>query len=177
MTLSKESIRMNQCMFCEIIEKNAYNIFYRDDFHVAIVDMCPKNAGHFLILPVKHDESIFALTDKEFLQFRNVANRILSDQFNKTDFIARYEHYIALAKEWDTKVVKRCRLAIDFLKRTSTILPSGFSFGFNEGSYSGKKHEHVHMHVVPAYENSVNVHGFRSLFFPNESEQLWRRAS
>jgi diadenosine tetraphosphate (Ap4A) HIT family hydrolase len=168
---------MNHCTFCEIIEKNAYNIFYRDDFHVAIVDMCPKNAGHFLILPIKHDESIFALTDKEFLQFRNVANRILSDQFNKTDFIARYEHYISLAKEWDMKVVKRCRLAIDFLKRTSTIIPSGFSFGFNEGSYSGKKHEHVHMHVVPAYENSVNVHGFRSLFFPDESEQLWRRAS
>ena len=168
---------MNHCTFCEIIKKNASSIIYRDDCHVAIVDICPKNAGHFLILPIKHRESIFELTDQEFLQFRNVADRILSGPFDKNDFIDRYTHFIATANASDIKVIERCRLAIDFLKRNSKIMPSGFSCGFNEGSHSGREHEHLHMHVVPAYENSVNAHGFRSLFFANAVEDRWRKAS
>lgn len=73
---------MNQCTCCERIEKNACNIIRRDDCHVATVGICPRNAGHFLILPVKHHESIFEYTDQAFLQFRNVANRIFSDPFD-----------------------------------------------------------------------------------------------
>jgi diadenosine tetraphosphate (Ap4A) HIT family hydrolase len=161
---AKTSIGMMDCPFCDIIEKNAFNIIYRDDRLLAILDHCPKNVGHFLIMPIRHVESIFELMDKEFLQFRNAAQRILLNPSNKDDFLERYEYYLSQTDRSDTRLIKKCRSSIDFLSNTPELIPSGFTCGFNEGAYSGKKHEHVHMHVVPAYENSANEHGFRALF-------------
>jgi len=154
---------MSHCQFCEMIEKDSYNSFYRDHLHAAVVEICPKNIGHFLIVPLRHIESVFELTDEEFLQFRRVAQEILLNKFHQINFIGRYEHYLSSAEKSDTRVIERCHHAIEFLRMESNIVPSGFSCGFNEGSNSGKEYEHLHMHVVPAYENSVNEHGFRYL--------------
>lgn len=155
---------MIHCRFCEMIESNAYNIFYRDRLLAALVEICPKNVGHFLIVPLRHVESIFELTDEEFLQFRKVAWRVLFNQFHRVNFVERYEHYIALAEKSDRRVIERCHSGIEFLRGEENPAPSGFSLGFNEGADSGKEYEHVHMHVVPAYKGRVNVHGFRLLF-------------
>ncbi len=155
---------MGYCQFCEMIETNADNIFYRDRLLAALVEICPKNVGHFLIIPLRHVESIFELTNEEYLQFRKVAWRVLFNQFHRINFIERYEHYIALAENSDTRVIERCHSGIEFLRGATNVAPSGFSMGFNEGSDSGKEYQHVHMHVVPAYGDRVNRHGFRFLF-------------
>jgi diadenosine tetraphosphate (Ap4A) HIT family hydrolase len=151
------------CIFCNMIAKNDYDIFYRNELFVAVVDVCPKNVGHFLILPVRHIESIYELTGEEILQFNKVALDIMSNNFHKIDLIGRYKHFIDSASESDTKAIERCRNAIDFINMEVKLEPSGFSCGFNEGSNSGKEYEHLHMHVVPAYKNRPNERGCRSL--------------
>jgi diadenosine tetraphosphate (Ap4A) HIT family hydrolase len=147
-----------------MIEKNSYDIFYRDNLCAAIVEFCPKNVGHFLIIPLRHAESIFELSDEELLHLRSVALDIMVNHFHKVDFIGRYKRYILRTSESDTKVIDRCNNAIEFINREPKLIPSGFSCGFNEWSNSGKEYDHFHLHVVPAYNNSVNRHGFRFLF-------------
>jgi len=154
---------MSDCIFCKMIEQNGYDIFYRNDLFAAALDICPKNVGHFLIIPVRHIESICELSDEEFLLFRRVALDIMLNNFHKINFAGRYEHFIASASEADKKLIERCRNAIEFINGESKLSPSGFSCGFNEGFNSGKEYEHLHMHVVPAYKNRANKRGYRSL--------------
>jgi diadenosine tetraphosphate (Ap4A) HIT family hydrolase len=147
-----------------MIEKNYCNVFYRDDLFAATVEICPKNVGHFLIIPIRHVESIFELTDEEFIQLRRFTLNVMSNHFCVNNFIGRYKQFLSSAEKSDTRVIERCHHAIEFMKRESKLLPSGFSCGFNEGSNSGKEHEHLHMHVVPAYKKSANKRGIRGLF-------------
>lgn len=58
------------CLFCEIIQKkkDAF-ILYEDDAAVAVLDMSPRAKGHALVLPKKHTETIFGLTDAEMGPF------------------------------------------------------------------------------------------------------------
>lgn len=154
---------MSYCRFCEMIEKNAYDIIYSDRLYAASLDNCPKNVGHFLIFTRRHISSVFDLTDEEMLEGRRVLDRVLKN-FPTIDFIGRYRHFISLAPDHDKKVIERCNNAIEFINRESQLVPSGFSYGVNEGMDSGKEHDHLHMHVVPAYTNSNNRRGFRFLF-------------
>ncbi|OFW28947.1 MAG: HIT family hydrolase [Acidobacteria bacterium RIFCSPLOWO2_02_FULL_65_29] len=46
---------MEACVFCEIIAgRSQASVVYRDDDCIAVMDICPINAGHLLVLPVKH---------------------------------------------------------------------------------------------------------------------------
>lgn len=154
----------SHCIFCEMIKAKSYNIFYRDSLCAAVVEFCPKNVGHFLVIPLRHIETLAGLSDEEFLQLRKVALDILTNRWHEIDFVGRYEYFAASAEESDIRVIDRCNNAIDLLNREVKLTPSGFSCGFNEGLNSGKEHGHFHMHVVPAYHDRANEHGFRFMF-------------
>ena len=46
---------MEACVFCDIIAgRSPASVVYRDDDCIAVMDICPINAGHLLVIPVKH---------------------------------------------------------------------------------------------------------------------------
>lgn len=46
---------MGECVFCEIVAGRApASVVYRDETCIAFMDIMPVNAGHLLIVPIKH---------------------------------------------------------------------------------------------------------------------------
>jgi diadenosine tetraphosphate (Ap4A) HIT family hydrolase len=156
---------MKGCRFCDLLLENSFDIFYQDDDFYVALDNCPKMPGHFLVVPKRHVLSVDELSDSEFLGFRKVSRDVLS-MFAGFDFVTRYEIFLRMAREEDSKLIKRCQGAIDFFSReNSKISPVGFSWGLNEGKMSGQEYEHLHMHVLPAYSGNGNRRGYRGSFF------------
>lgn len=48
------------------------------------------------------------------------------------------------------KVVVKCQKMLNDL-----FSPSGFNVGYNEGNFSGASLKHIHVHVVPRYNNEL----------------------
>ena len=43
------------CVFCDIIAgRSPVSVVYRDEYCIAVMDICPINAGHPLVIPVNH---------------------------------------------------------------------------------------------------------------------------
>ena len=56
---------MESCIFCKIARKEIpAEIFYEDEFSVAMLDINPVNIGHTLLLSKEHYENIFDLPDE-----------------------------------------------------------------------------------------------------------------
>jgi histidine triad (HIT) family protein len=57
---------MSDCIFCKIIagEIPSFKI-YEDESFIAILDRFPTSKGHTLIIPKRHAQDIFELTDNE----------------------------------------------------------------------------------------------------------------
>ena len=52
------------CVFCAIVKGEApASIVYRDDSVMAFMDIRPVNAGHVLVMPLKHEMSVLSLDD------------------------------------------------------------------------------------------------------------------
>lgn len=46
---------MEACVFCDIIAgRSQASAVYRSDHCIAVMDICPINPGHLLVIPVKH---------------------------------------------------------------------------------------------------------------------------
>lgn len=46
---------MAACVFCDIVAgRSPASVIHRDDLCVSFMDICPVNAGHLLIVPVRH---------------------------------------------------------------------------------------------------------------------------
>ncbi len=46
---------MEECVFCDIIAgRSEASVVYRDDWCIAVMDICPVNAGHMLVIPTNH---------------------------------------------------------------------------------------------------------------------------
>lgn len=53
-----------------------------------------------------------------------------------------------------------CAILLKLVKLVSEKLeeylkPAGFNYGWNEGKYAGQSIEHVHIHVLPRFENDA----------------------
>jgi diadenosine tetraphosphate (Ap4A) HIT family hydrolase len=43
------------CVFCDIIAgRSPASLVYRDEYCIAVMDICPVNPGHLLVIPVNH---------------------------------------------------------------------------------------------------------------------------
>jgi diadenosine tetraphosphate (Ap4A) HIT family hydrolase len=46
---------MEACTFCDIVaDRSPASVVYRDDYCIAVMDICPINPGHLLVIPVRH---------------------------------------------------------------------------------------------------------------------------
>jgi len=57
----------NDCIFCKIIKGEIPSyVIHENDKHFAFLDINPLNEGHLLIIPKRHEDYIFDLSDKEY---------------------------------------------------------------------------------------------------------------
>jgi len=68
---------MKKCIFCKIIKRKlpAYKIFENDEC-IAILDINPINKGHTLIITKIHEDYIFNLREKRYLNLWKVVKKI-----------------------------------------------------------------------------------------------------
>ena len=68
---------MSECIFCQIIRKQApANIVYEDDQVVAFLSNRPVNEGHTLVVPKKHYENIYEILEEEAAYLFKIAKRV-----------------------------------------------------------------------------------------------------
>jgi histidine triad (HIT) family protein len=68
---------MSECVFCQIIQKQIpASIIYEDEQVVAFLSSRPVNEGHTLVVPKKHYENIFDITEKETAYLFIIVKRI-----------------------------------------------------------------------------------------------------
>jgi histidine triad (HIT) family protein len=65
------------CIFCEIIAGRADGSFvYRDETVAAFMDIRPVNAGHVLVVPLRHAASLAELEAEDGAQMFRIAQRV-----------------------------------------------------------------------------------------------------
>jgi histidine triad (HIT) family protein len=68
---------MSECIFCQIIKGKApANIVYQDQYVMAFLSNRPVNAGHTLVVPKKHYENIYDITEEEAAQLFKIVKRV-----------------------------------------------------------------------------------------------------
>ncbi len=68
---------MARCPFCEISSGEApASIVYQDAAVMAFMDLRPANAGHVLVIPRKHWETIHEIPDSTLVDIFRVAKRV-----------------------------------------------------------------------------------------------------
>ena len=68
---------MSECIFCQIIRKEApANIVYEDEHVVAFLSNRPVNEGHTLVVPKKHYENIYEIPEEEAAYMFKIAKRV-----------------------------------------------------------------------------------------------------
>ncbi len=67
----------SECVFCQIIRKQApANMVYEDEQVVAFLSNRPVNEGHTLVVPKKHYENIYEISEEEVGYLFEIAKRI-----------------------------------------------------------------------------------------------------
>lgn len=68
---------MTDCIFCKIVKGDIPSIkIYEDDRVYAFEDINPINAGHTLIIPKRHAENIFEMTEADMTAVHQAARKI-----------------------------------------------------------------------------------------------------
>lgn len=83
---------------------------------IAFLDVFPRAAGHTVVIPKVHHETIAELSEEEL-----------------------------------AALFRAARSAVNLLKRA--LHPDGFTIGINQGKAAGQAVPHLHVHVLPRFEN------------------------
>jgi histidine triad (HIT) family protein len=68
---------MSECIFCQIIRKQApASVIYEDKQVIAFLSNRPVNKGHALVVPKKHYENIFEISEEEAAYLFKITKRI-----------------------------------------------------------------------------------------------------
>ncbi|MCJ7843597.1 HIT domain-containing protein [Lederbergia sp. NSJ-179] len=75
---------MKDCIFCKIAKGEAKSWkVYEDEHAYAFLDINPVSKYHTLIIPKKHYENIFDITEEELLKVISVVKKVVSLYNNK----------------------------------------------------------------------------------------------
>jgi len=68
---------MENCIFCKILKQEipCFKI-WEDEKHLAFLDVNPMNPGHTLVVPKKHEDYLFDLSDKEYTELMLNAKKL-----------------------------------------------------------------------------------------------------
>jgi histidine triad (HIT) family protein len=73
----KNKITNDDCVFCKIAKGKIPSVkIWEDEKYFAFLDMNPINPGHTLVLPKKHTNYLFDLSDKEYIELMLNAKEI-----------------------------------------------------------------------------------------------------
>jgi histidine triad (HIT) family protein len=68
---------LEDCVFCRIVRKEEHASFvYEDKDVVAFLDSRPVNEGHTLVVPRKHYENIFEISDEEVANLFKIVKKL-----------------------------------------------------------------------------------------------------
>jgi histidine triad (HIT) family protein len=68
---------MSECVFCQIINKQLpASVVYEDEQVVAFLSNRPVNEGHTLVVPKKHYENIYEISEDEAAYLFMIAKRV-----------------------------------------------------------------------------------------------------
>jgi histidine triad (HIT) family protein len=68
---------MSECVFCQIIRKQLHtSVVYEDEQVIAFLSNRPVNEGHTLVLPKKHYENIYEISEDEVAFLFRVVKRV-----------------------------------------------------------------------------------------------------
>ncbi len=77
---------MSDCIFCQIIRKEApANVVYEDAQVVAFLSNHPVNEGHTLVVPKKHYENIYEISEEEASYLFRIVKRVAHSVRNAID--------------------------------------------------------------------------------------------
>lgn len=114
---------MNQCIFCDIINKKIpSHIIYIDKNIIAFHDIKPVSPIHFLVIPKQHIDTLIECKTKHTF--------LLGQMLLRAQKLAQQE---------------KCRYKTD--KNTKQKV-GGFKILFNIGPNGGQEIYHLHMHVI-----------------------------
>jgi len=70
-------MKNEDCIFCKIVNGEIPAVkIWEDEKYLAFLDMSPINPGHTLLIPKKHSDYLFDLTDKEYSELMLKAKKI-----------------------------------------------------------------------------------------------------
>ena len=78
---------MNDCIFCSLDESRIEN---ENDLVLCVKDLYPVTIGHSLIIPKRHVQSFFDLTDEERASIFSVLQRQKTDVEQRDKFITGF---------------------------------------------------------------------------------------
>ncbi len=105
------------CIFCKIANREIDALTIHEDAStVAFLDIFPHAAGHTVVIPRAHRETLADLSEEELVT-----------------------------------LVRAARNAEDLLERA--LHPDGFTVGINQGKAAGQAVPHLHVHILPRFEN------------------------
>ncbi len=65
------------CTFCKLVKKEeSTNLIYEDEHAIAFLDINPISEGHTLVIPKKHIETIFNISDDEIAILFKIVKRV-----------------------------------------------------------------------------------------------------
>ena len=71
------SVPEEDCVFCKIVAgKLPSHRVYEDERHVAFLDISPFSAGHTLVCPRRHGETLWDMDEREIADVFRVASRV-----------------------------------------------------------------------------------------------------
>jgi len=71
------SVPQEECVFCKIVRRElpSYGV-YEDERHVAFLDINPFSAGHTLVCPRRHGETLWDMDEHEIAEVFKVASKV-----------------------------------------------------------------------------------------------------
>ena len=120
------------------------DIFYTSDHFFAAFDRYPRTPGHSIIITNRHIVSIDDLTEVQWMMLRPVIEEV----FHIIKLTDLKKFYAACIND---PVSEK---SIDFCTRSLYEIdgiPEGYSYGSNEGRAAGRRIDHFHLHLIPAY--------------------------
>ena len=71
------SVPQEDCVFCKIVAgKLPSHRVYEDESHVAFLDINPFSAGHTLVCPRRHGETLWDMDEREIAEVFRVASKV-----------------------------------------------------------------------------------------------------
>jgi len=114
-------VRMkDDCLFCKIVRKEIPSkILYEDDDILVILDAFPDTDGHTLIIPKKHFEDIYEVSDEILIKMFKKARKLTKDLMFKLDKSA----LTFLINYGDSQAIKHIHLHLlpDFMHKTHNL--------------------------------------------------------